>query len=384
MKTLLLLVISLSAWSTTVWADEDSFKELFQKRAVLGAGQVVHGDYFAIGPHVEISGTVNGDVYAAGGEVLVDGTVNGDVIVGGGHVTISGTVAQDARVAGGQVTIGGKIGRNLTVAGGDLQVTDSAQVHDNLLAGGGNVLLAGRIGKDARVGGGNVTVSNAIERDLTVAAGEVRLTSKATVGGILRYWNETAPSIDEGATVRGGVIHRPLPESFKAERFREGFSGVWIVAKVVSFASTLLLGLLLIWVYPVFCRAAAVTIQERPGLSLMVGLLTVIGTPLMILICLVTVVGIPIGLILGVLSIVTLYIGRIFVMVWAGGWVLKRLSDSPSLGWAFVTGLVLYAFLSLLPVVGKLVTLLTMLIGVGALLIAKKELIVRLREQQVV
>jgi hypothetical protein len=48
----------------------------------------------------------------------------------------------------------------------------------------------------------------------------------------------------------------------------------------------------------------------------------------------------------------------------------------------FMLGLVLYSLLSLVPVVGGLVTLGTVLFGLGALLIAKKDLIVGLREQQ--
>ena len=75
----------------------------WKERAVLRTGQVVQGDYFAFGPHVEISGIVNGDLYAAGGEVLIDGVVQRRCDRGGAKVILSGTVAQDARVAGAQV-----------------------------------------------------------------------------------------------------------------------------------------------------------------------------------------------------------------------------------------------------------------------------------------
>ena len=44
-------------------------------------------------------------------------------------------------------------------------------------------------------------------------------------------------------------------------------------------------------------------------------------------------------------------------------------------------GHVLYSLLSLIPVVGGLLTLLTVLFGLGALLVSKKELIATLREQ---
>jgi hypothetical protein len=46
-----------------------------------------------------------------------------------------------------------------------------------------------------------------------------------------------------------------------------------------------------------------------------------------------------------------------------------------------VAGLVLYSILSVIPILGGLVTVLTILFGLGALLIGKRELVVALREQ---
>jgi hypothetical protein len=51
------------------------------------------------------------------------------------------------------------------------------------------------------------------------------------------------------------------------------------------------------------------------------------------------------------------------------------------LAWPFTAGLVLYSVLSFIPVVGGLLTLLTILFGLGALLMTKRELIAALREQ---
>jgi len=60
------------------------------------------------------------------------------------------------------------------------------------------------------------------------------------------------------------------------------------------------------------------------------------------------------------------------------------MSDRPSHTWAFVTGLLGYALASLIPLIGMLVMVVTMVAGLGAMLIAKKELVVMLREQRVV
>ena len=377
------VVMALMLWSgsTASMAEDAAPRSPWGDRAVLRAGQVVQGDYFAFGPHVEISGIVNGDLYAAGGEVIVDGVVNGDVIVAGAKVVLSGTVAQDARVVGAQVTVSGTIGRNATIGGVDVHLTDRAKVRENLLAGGGHVQLAGSIGRDARVGAWQATLSNEIDRDFVVAAESVRLTSKASVGGRLRYWGEAAPSIDEEATVRGLITRRPLPEGWSVERARQGLIGMRVLAAVVSFLSTLILGLILLRIYPQFAARATATILERPGLSLGWGVAAFIITPIVAISFVVTLLALPVGVILLVLYGVTLYLARIYAVTCAGQFLLRRRHDSSSLTGPFVAGLVLYSLLSLVPVIGGLLTLSTMLFGLGAVLLTKKDVLAGLQEQ---
>ncbi len=367
-----------------VWAEESSEQARWRERVVLSAGQEIQGDYFAFGPHVEISGTVHGDVYAAGGEVLVDGLVDGDLIVAGGDVTVSGEVSQDARVAGGNVTVTGTIKRNVTIAGGNVHVTESAHVAGNFLTSAGNLIVRGSIDGDARIGAGNVTLANMIGGDLAVAAAAIRLTSRASVGKNFRYWSDDEPSIDERAAILGTVTKRQIPEAFKGEEVRRGLAGFKLVAGMISFASTFLLGLLLLRIYPVFTPRVASTIQEQPWVVLGVGGALLFSVPLLILLCMVSVLGIPIGLMLGAMYIVTLYLGRVFVMLWLGQRLLGLVSDSPSVAWAFLTGLVCYFIVSVVPLIGGLVTMLTMVAGLGAILIAKKELIAKLRRQEMV
>ena len=381
MTTRMVMLLILCMLPAAAQADEPLSRAPWKERAVLRAGQIVQGDYFAFGPHVEISGIVNGDLYAAGGEVLIDGVVNGDVIVAGAKVILSGTVAQDARIAGAQVTVSGTIGRNATLGGADVHLTETAKVRDNLIAGGGHVQLAGSVGRDARVGAWKATLSNQIERDLIVAAGSVRLTSKATVGGRLRYWGEAAPSIDEEATVRGAITQRPLPEGWSIERARQGLVGIRLMAAFIGFVSTLILGLVLLRVYPVFARRVTATIRERPTAALGWGTVALVATPVVALSFVVTLFALPIGLLLFALYGATVYLARVYAITYVGQILIRRQEDSSSLAWPFVAGLVLYSVLSLIPVVGGLLTLLTVLFGLGALLVSKKELIETLREQ---
>jgi cytoskeletal protein CcmA (bactofilin family) len=364
--------------------DSSGRRSMWRERAVLAAGQTVQGDYVAVAPRVVISGTVNGDVYVAGGRILVDGIVNGDLIVAGAKVILSGRVSQNARIAAAHAVINGTVGRNITVGAADIQLTDAGEIQGNMMAAGGDVELEGPVDKDAKIAAGNAVVSNHVGRHLSIAAGTMRLTPKAVVEGNVRHWSNTDPVFDNGATVRGTVTRRPLVRGWTAEGFRYGFGGLRLLAAAVSAVSTLILGLLLLRLYPVFTRQVASTIRERPWRSLGWGAAALLGTPVVALVCAITLLGLPIGIVLMALYGVMLYLGRVYAMTWLGQLLLRRMPDSSPLAWSFVTGLIVYTILSFLPIVGDVVTLLTVVLGLGALLVAEKDLVVSLRAQQVV
>lgn len=365
-------------------AEDSNPRSPFGDRAVLRPGQVVQGDYVAFGPHVEISGIVNGDLYAAGGDILVDGVVNGDIIVVGAKVFVSGTVAQDARIAGAQVTISGTIGRNAGIAALDLHLTGTARVRENLLAGGGHVQLEGPIGRDARVGAWQATFSNGVERDVLVAAESVRFTSNASVGGRLRYWGEAAPSIDEQATVHGPITHRPWPGGWNMERARQGIVGARVLAAVISFLSTWLLGVILLRLYPLFAGRVTAMMREQPGLCLGWGIVGLLVTPIAALSLVVTLFALPVGVVLLALYGVALYVARMYTMIVVGRWLLRHRDESLPLARPFTAGLIVYSLLSLVPVIGALVTVGTVIFGLGALLLAEKKLIAGVQDQPIV
>ncbi|MFO0733199.1 MAG: hypothetical protein U0231_04090 [Nitrospiraceae bacterium] len=379
MNLAVLSIVLLLSLADPLSAEEASERSILVGRSRLAAGQVVQGDYIAFGPQVRISGTVNGDLYAAGGEVVVDGTINGVVSASVGAVTISGAIAQDARVIGGQVTIGGTVGRNLAVAGGDIRLAESSRVHDNFVAAGGEVELAGHVGRDAKVAAGMLTIANGIEHDAVVAAASIRLTQKAAVAGKLRYWSESAPAMDEGATVRGGLVRRPLPEWWNGEYVRHGLAGIRFACVGISFVSTLILGLLLIRLYPRFTGLVSVTISSRPLASAGWGIGAMVGLPILAVLCMVTLLGMPLGLVLFALYMVALYLARIYVMTWFGQLLLRRPSDDPSLAAPFVLGLLLYSVLSLVPYLGGVLTIGAVVIGLGSLLMTKSEWVSSLR-----
>jgi len=374
MKKLIIIIISLTILllAPSVSANENKNK---QKIVTVAVGEVINKDYFAAADSVEVSGTVNGDVYVFGGQVLVDGKVNGDLISAGGIVNISGEVSQDVRVGGGQVIISGKIGRNLTVGGGNVDITNSATIAGGIVAGGGNISLAAPIGKDVKIGAGNLTISNKIVGNVEAAVGMIRLTSKADIGGYLTYWSDTTASIDSSAKVAGTVTKKAPPAAARPKpgMILGGFAAFNIITAIISLVSTLILGLLIIKLFPRYNRAVVYTLKKRPWGSLGLGFASLILIPLIFVLLLILVATIPIAFILLALYLITLYLSRIFIIFWVGTFVFERTGRKIHEVWAFIIGLVIYYILTLIPIVGGLTTFLVILFGLGAVLLTTKE-----------
>ena len=370
-----------------VMAQEKNQENFRQGEVVTVAkGEVLNRDLFAFGERVEISGTVNGDVYAFGGTIIVDGIINGDLIAAGGSLNISGVVSQDSRVAGGQITITGKIGRNLTIGAGNVEITDSANIGGSLLAGAGNLNIAGPIEKDIRAGSGSLTISSAVGGDVDAGVDTLRLTSKASVGGNLTYWSDQEASIDGNAKVQGEIVKNTPPKTQgpTPEKIFGVAIGAVLFLKIISFITTLVLGLLIIRLLPKFSQNVATNIRKKPWASLGVGFLATVLIPIVFVILLVTVIGIPLAIMLLPIYLISLYVVRVFPMLWGGVILSEKLNWKINAYWSFIAGSFIYFIIQLIPIVGGLVTLFTVLFGLGTLLITKKETYTAARKSSII
>jgi len=366
---------------TLAGREEDS-----QKIIVLARDEVIDRDYFAFGDRVTISGTVNGDVYTAAGVVIVDGVVNGDLIAGGGSVFVRGEVVNDVRVVGGQVTISGDVGGNVTTGGGSVTFTDGSNVVGSVVAGAGALSLFGPIGKGITVGGGDITIGNSVAGDVIAGVGQLTLTSDANVQGDLKYWSSKKANVQTGAIVLGETIQNLPKDDMDIKEKREGLAkalvGISIGLRLISLISSFIIGLLFIKFLPVYTQNVANKISSSFWSSFGVGFVAVLLTPFLFVMLLLTVVGIPIGFILLTIIFITLYISKIFVALALGNKVLKILNRKFSIGWTLVVGFVVYAILVSIPIVGFFVHILAVLVGLGAILIYKKDFYKQLRTKK--
>ncbi|RJR24323.1 hypothetical protein C4578_02980 [Candidatus Microgenomates bacterium] len=341
--------------------------------------EIVNDDYFAAGQTVYISGTVNGDVYAAGGQVLVDGTVNGDLVAAGGVVNVSGKIGEDARIAGGQVIVSGQIGDDLSVAAGTLEIVNEATLSGNLVTGAGSVIIAAPVNGNVRAGAETINILDNISGNVEAATNNLRVVSGAVIAGDLTYYSENQANIEKQATVSGQIERRTssrinVPQSQDVQNF---FRRTTAVFRIISFLSSLLIGILLTYLFPRFVGETASLLGKSPWLSLGIGFLSVVLFPFVFIILALTLVGLPLAFILLFVYLIILYLAKIFISYFIGSFVLQKLGKKTETVWVFVLGLAIYFILASIPFIGPLFSAFATLFGLGALFIEIRNLIKR-------
>lgn len=294
--------------------------------------------------------TVSGlDVVA--GTVMVRGTVDGPLNGVAGDVVI----AETAHVTG-----------DVGVSAGSLRIDGT--VDGSVSSGAGAITLSrtGAVGGDLSVGAGSVTIDGQVGGDATVGADSIVLGSTARIAGDLRYDGKLTQA--SGAAVQGAVVQ----DDSIGGAGPAGFSGSVLPAMgwldtVYGLLANALLGALLLLALPDFSNRVADRVANAPGRTAAIGLLALIGVPFVLALVAVTIVGIPLA-ILGFFGyLFALWVGVVYGEYAVGRWLLGRWNAEPSRWVALAVGLLLFALLGLIPIVGGLFVLGALLVGLGAL-----------------
>jgi len=381
------------------------------QNVVIGRGEVIEGDLYVAANTLTVDGTIKGDLVAMAGQITVNGTITGDLLAGAQAIVINGTIGDDARV-GGQAIDDDDVQAQLRaqLAGGGVgQSQPGSAVEGDVLLGAYQGLLSGTVGKSVRGGlnrlelrgtvGGDVDVS--ISDDKTDAlrftpAGQLpiptvppslTLADSARIGGKLIYHSPASASISPSSQVASGISFDEQPPAAQPA----ATTTAWWVSYARRLASLLLIGLLLVWLLPLWTRRLADSVEARPLPSLGWGLVAffaflaaviavvVLTIALAILFGYLTLSGL-VGMIvtLGLLSGAAMvagyvafaaYLAQAIVGYMAGRWLLRRLQPA----WVeqpfvpLIVGVVLYVILRAIPWLGGLLALLVVLLALGAL-----------------
>ncbi len=386
----------------------------------VGADEVINDDLYVGSQTFTMDGTINGDLLAAGNVLTINGTVDGDVFAAGQTVILNGVVTGAVRIAGGALFIGekAKISGDLIAFGASLEMRKGGTVGKDMIYFGGQVLMAGDIGRNLKAFTGGLQILGSVAGDVETEVGDAEnagpgpaiylpqagiplpnvpagltIDPAAKIGGKLTYTSNKELNIP-GSVVAGGVKYlKPVvapEEVVQTPTLAESIvAGIFDALR--SMITLILLGLLLGWMFPSFLSGAARQLRQTPLPALGWGVVswgafffallvilvaTIFGA---IIFGVLTLGGISASIVwLGIFATFALILGfvlasgyfaQIVISLLGGKLLLERIRPdwADHKLWPLVVGVVIFAALAALPVIGWLVNLLAMFFGLGAL-----------------
>lgn len=339
------------------------------------AAAVTTGDALTIGA----GEVVEDDVYLFGDVVTINGLVKGDAIVFCREAIIDGTIEGSLLVFAETIRIDGEILG--TARGGANSIFFSGTTSRDLMMAANTLSVSGKVGQDLFGAGNSITVTGSIGRD--VLASMNRLVIDAPVGGNINAYTSDLV-FGPRAIVNGAITYTSSNEasidddaviSGQVKRLdppaEQAFSSpgrsIWSFIRPIL--SLLALALLMILLFPGLTKGTAGMIGEKTGQSAGYGALIVFGAPLAALVLLITIIGIPIGLLSMVLYLALLYIARVFAGYYLASVFFKGIKKELHPVWVALSGVFVLALLIQIPYLGWLINLAAVVFASGAFLL---------------
>jgi cytoskeletal protein CcmA (bactofilin family) len=325
-------------------------------------------DTFASGGSVNLTEEIFGDAIAAGGEVVIESAVRGDALLAAGEVELEGTVDEDVYAAGGDVELSGHVLGSARLAGGDVEVERDAVIDGAVSVAGGQVTIDGRLGQYLQSAAGSTHINGEVQGDVEVSGGELVIGPGAVINGSVTFRGPRPPEVADGATVRDGVQHIKEREHTGLKAFAGMFALLWLVG-------WLIVGWLVLVLWPGFARAVVETARTRPAASFVIGLALLVGVPVLLVALAVSLIGLPLALLLLCLYLLLLPLGYLAAAAAIGDWLLPRIRRGAAITtWQRVLMLlgvlIALAVVTRVPYLGGLVCLVVLLAGMGSLVLA--------------
>jgi len=346
-------------------------------KLVIMKDEVVNDDIYFAGSSVIVDGIINGDLVAAGGEINVTGTINGGIIAAGGSIIVTGNVTDDIRAAGGEVRIGGDVGDNVIVFTVNLFLEKNAKISRDLTLGAGTAAIDGTVNGNINGGVSDLEMRGAAKGNVTVEIdNNIKIFPGATIGGNLEY---SAPHPGEiSGMISGKTTYKETPAKKEDLMSKIG-------DEIIGYLWLLLIGIVSLMLAPELTQKNSDNVSVKSPKNLLWGLLFLIITPIVAVVLLITIIGIPLSLILLAIYIIILYISRIYVGLWVGQYVLKKLKKETRFKvLTMALGLLIVIIGVNLPIIGIFIHLIIILLGIGAIVLTEYEVFKKLKEQKVI
>lgn len=325
-------------------------------KVVIAAGEVIDDDLYVGANEFILDGTVNGDLIAFGTTVTINGTVNGDIFSAAQTVVLNGKVTGAVRMAGNVLFVGEKaeVGRDFLGAGYSLEIKDGSVIRRDFVGAAGQILLAGDVMRNVLVGTGALELRGNVGGDVKAELGAtdqaqpnfmptmfmpqstiptpviqpgLTIDPAARIDGDLEYTLDKKISLPAGI-VGGDVRYTVFVPNVTPTAVEPTFGqrvGAWALKFVRSGITHILIGLLLLWLFPAFVKGLSEILKTKLWPSLGWGVVSwiVFFASLLLIVFATIAIAILFGsLTLGQLTGTIVWLGILALFVMVIGFVL--------------------------------------------------------------
>lgn len=396
--------------------DASAFQSRSGELVVIKADEVINDDVYVAGETIVLEGVVNGDFVAFGSEITVKGTITGSLIAAGRKVTVLGSVTGNIRMAGAELSLGEKaqVGGDVVAAGAGLDLARGSVVGRDVVFAGALALLAGDVMRNASISGAGLAVKGHIGGNLSARVADSENAQRAPWrqrvadrSEIVLPPVEAGLVIDSGATIDGSLAYTQSkdiafpPQTISGEvtrtdppvyNYPEFKKTDWALGFVSSLLSLLLIGLILLLIFPGTLMGAAQKLREDPVASFLWGLLAIVALiPVTIVIFIFAILVAGLFALLGLwpmaaiafalllianliliflVCFIAMFVAKIVVGIWVGRWICEGRYLPMLIGVPIVV--IAIELLSWIPILGNVLAFVVFLFGLGALWMRKR------------
>jgi len=261
------------------------------------------------------------------------------------------------------VTVGAQVDGNASVAGTDVILQSNGRMGNDVSVTANTAELDGDVGRDVHAGGHTLILNGHIGRNVTTNVSKLELQSAAVVNGNIDY---TSPNNlqNNGGKVVGKVTYHQAQEHHTNWAWWHGFA---LALRLYWGFALLVTAIILAAIFPQMFVHWNKIAWARPWAALLTGFVAMFVFPALLFVLFLSILGAPLALLVLLAWFALLLLTAPVAAFYVGSLVFRQHKHSPVL--IMLVGSAVLLLVTLIPILGGLVTIFAYWFALGVLLL---------------
>jgi cytoskeletal protein CcmA (bactofilin family) len=378
------------------------FNSYTAKDIAYSPDSVYDDDMLVLGSIIRFQSQVTADLIGASQELVFSGETKGNLDWFSRHITVIGPVGGSFRGLAQTIDVNAPVGRNILAFAQYITIGPSAEISHNANLLAAEVVFEGKINNKLVIKAGKVSIAGKVNGDLDIEAEEIEIQPNTIVEGDFYYKTPEEIKLKSGAIIKGEKHWTEQEKKIEKKKYK-AFGAITFMLKmflILNFIYSLIVFIIalipgntamipLMLLALIVSGAVVISLNKQRAIKAMtvmgkrffvalgLGFILLLLFPLAAGLAILTIIGIPLGLIIVFAFGISCFVGSIYTAQFVGtnvGRLINIRREPPSFI-CLVLGIIVLAAISLIPVIGWIVVLLTLMLGLGALVLSLERFI---------